>query len=98
MSEFVMAGGGKIGFRKNQYRFHTCGDHGFMEVSYHITLFTDTKPGGWIIHFPSRAERDAAALEIAAQLASSEQSQTVIPPPSEADAEKNRAEEPTGGK
>lgn len=71
----VFAGNGRVGFKADEYLSHTCGEWAIMgPVNYEITIFTKTQPGGWTVRFDSRAERDAAALEIVSQLSSSEQS------------------------
>jgi hypothetical protein len=70
MSGFITTSDGRIAFKKDEFKLMTAGDPNIMRDCYEITLWTASYPGGRIIKFPTKLDRDRAAKEITAQLTS----------------------------
>lgn len=68
MSDFVTTSDGRIAFKKSEFKLMTCGDPNAFGDGYEISIWTESYKSGRIVRFPSREERNKAALEITHQL------------------------------
>jgi len=65
MKDFVATSDGMVGFKKSEYRLHSCN---IFNGIYELIIWTNGYPDGRIVKYLDKEDRDKAAKEVYDQL------------------------------